>query len=362
VGLAAPTAADTAGAAAVADAAGAATAADLAAAGPGARTTALLLFVSYRGILVHSLDPTWVRLTSSAALAGSLAEPAHPVVTYPEVEPLLRSRGVRSERDIDDGLLEALARDFSADRLVVCTVTMHRDRIHLLARGLRTDTGSLAWVDVAEAPVPEDPSENVPDRIRTILEGAARALRPEWSTSAPAGATALVVLPIKSEGTERSLADLVTSCFARSLIARQRWVVPDPMLAASALREGGFHPLRLEEGSRRLLAERFGAKLLLAPRLVRFPLPDGDAWAPAADEDGNGALSFELGTGVPYLLSLALIDCESGKVIDGGDVYLAPESGTGIFGVARRSLAARRFERGADRAIASVFDKGGKHE
>lgn len=324
--------------------------------------TAVVLFVSYGGIPNRSLDPTRLRLAASGALADRVAEPGRAVVTWPDVEPILRDRRTRSERDVDAELVQALASGLSADRIVVSTLTVHPDRIQLLARGLHPGTDGLAWVDAVEARFPGDSWSDPPEcerRIEAAVTGAAADLRPDWSAPAPAGAVPLVVLPIRAEGTRRGLTDLVSSCLLRSLLAHG-WPVPDPAVAAAAVREAGFHPLRLEAGSRRLLAERFGADLLVVPRLIPFPPQGGAAPDPAWDADAVPGLSFELGNGVPFHLSVALVRCDSGEVVEGTEIYLAPDDGIGIFGLTNPVPAVRRFEQGADRIVASLFGKEGE--
>jgi len=329
--------------------------------GSDAPATAVIAFVAYRGAPTHDLHPTWVRRTASSVLADALAESGRRVVTGPDLESVLQARRIRSNRDVDAALVDEVAGRHAADRIVVATLTLHRDRLHLLARGLRPGTGTVAWADAVEeilpAGEPEDP-ETDRARFREILVRAAAALRIDWSVPTDPRGT-LVVLPVRAEGTDHGLTDLVSSSLFRALLAHGDWNLPDPALTESAVRSEGLHPLQLQAASRRLLAERFEARWLVVPRLLPFPIPGAGLAPIAAEDDEPSRPPFELGERTPFHLSLTLIECTSGKVIEGAAEYLVPDSGIGMFGVTRRPPSVQRFERGVGRAVSSLFGDGG---
>ena len=337
--------------------------------------TVLPVFVSYPANLVIYPDATSLRLAASHALAAALAARGRDVVTYPDLEPIMREAGVRSERDVGPGFLDAMVTELGAQEVVIATFSIYRDRLLLVARGLSPSSGRLTWVASVEEPrsVTIDPdeervAEDVPDPTPELSALAvAASTRLAAISGAPgnggdAGAT-VVVLPLHPVGVDRGPASLALHCLLRSLLATGRWSIPDPTAVVSALQQDGHDPLLLDAESRLLLGERFGTSTLLVPRLVAFP-PTVGPTAPIPASGGaledSGAPDRAWSADVPMQFSLVRIDCASGRILSGEGDYLAAQSPYGIFGTFRRIPLDRRFQAETDRLVAALLapDRG----
>jgi hypothetical protein len=329
---------------------------------PALPETALLLFVSYRGNLPAYPDPTAVRLATAELLADALTERGRRVVTYPEIEPLMRAWRVRSERDLGFGFLGALVSESPVDRLVIATLNVTEDRIVLLARVSSVQTSELQRVEIVEEmSTPEmwtDPAAARAD-LREVTGRAiaelARRRPPEPPATPPRPG---VVLPLRPVGVGRGYADLATHCVLRALLESGQWSIPDPALTVYAVQEAGFDPLLLEPGSRHALAARFSTDVLLVPRLSSFPSAIRTRARTEDETDRELGLSFASGVGVPFHFSLVAVDCARGGLVSGSDVYLAPEKRYGTFGREREIPIVRRFQHGADQLVRQLAAGG----
>lgn len=326
---------------------------------PGGRI-ALVVFVSYRVGLPMALNPTEVRLTAAGAVADALENRGLEVVTYPEVETTMRRWRVRSERDLSAEFLADVASEYAADRLMVASVAVYRDRMIVPARALRADTGQVVWADVGERTTfedrwidPETALANLEYATLRIAEQLAAGWRerpdaPSWRV--------LTLLPLRPVGLEPGLTEVATHCLLRSLLELGDWAVPDPALVALALRDEGFDPYLLEPGSRGMLASRFGAESLLVPRLAAFD-PDLRSVPPQAAftaDEPDLSLGAELGAEVPVYYSLSRVDCATGRVLSGTGLYLARQEAEGIFGLPRDVRVAGRYQEGTDELVRSL--------
>ena len=340
-----------------------ATAEDPAGAAGDTRRTALLVFVSYGEYTSTPLNPTIVRRTGSAVLAEILADASHDIVTYPEIEPVLREWRVRSERDIGFEFLEAVVSEHRVSQVVIARFAIHADRVLLLARGLFPASGDLAWVDVVEELLigPDRGEEGDPlARLERAMRAAGIRLADRRAVAEPGGVAGnLVTLPLRPVGLGRGLSDVATHCLLRSLLAAGRWSVPDPTLVVFTLQREGFDPFELEEGSRRFLAFRFATESVLVPRLASFPTTVRTRSAAIDDGDGDGGFPPEIGREDPVFFSVVLIRCDSGVVVSGASEYLARENRIGIFGTGKDVRTARRFQMGADRLVRSLIPTEG---
>jgi hypothetical protein len=333
---------------------------------PAAPRTALLLFVSYEGNLPSRPDPTRLRGSAIDALSAALVRSGHDVLGLADVELAMREGRIRSERDVGEAFLDTLATRFAAEQVVLARLTVYRDRVLLLARGVSAATGALAWVGSDERPrsLPSSaPAGEVLAELETLAALAAPNAVPDPGAArgGPAGGS-LVVLPLRAIGLERGPSSLAMHCVFRSLLEARRWAIPDPALVVSALIADGFDPFQLEEDARLALARRFGAAAIVVPRLVSFP--QGATSSPASPEVESdlGAPDREWSIDDPVLLSLVVVDCASGRVVSGGGEYLAPEKHYGMFGVARDVPLERRFQTGADRLVRALVVKEGASE
>lgn len=324
--------------------------------------TALILFVSYRGNLPVVPDPTRVRRTATGIVADALTGPELEVVTYPAIEPAMREWRVRSERDLGFGFLEELETGFEVETVVVGTLIVTPDRIVLLIREF-----SLQGWDLRRAEILEDRTNTKfwgdPEQAQLDLEVVVgRAVRsftgtpPREPVSEPGDR--IVVLPLRPVGTGRGYASLAMHGLLEALLASGRWTVADPALTAHTLRAQGLDPLALGRTSRTLLAERFGAELLLVPRLTAFPETRQTPAEFDADSRVGIGPSFTEGIGTPFHLSFASVDRRTGNVLTVADTYLAPDNPYGTFGRQRHVPLAQRFREGAKDLVERLLPEG----
>lgn len=338
------------------------------AAAAGDEPTALVVFVSIPANLFELPDATALRRAAGRELAAALAEQGRSVVTAPELEPAMRTWRVRSERDVGPGFLGALGNLHGAREVVLATVAVYRDRVQFAARGLSPNSGRLGWVHSVEerrASRPaadldaKDPGSGPQAELERVVAAAARRLAAGCTTrGVREGAEELVVLPLRPVGVDRGPAGLVVHCFLRSLLDTGRWTIPDPTAVVAALQEAGQDPLLLDPASRRVLADRFGARLLVVPRLVAFPPGAADAAAAAPGRDDFGGAN---GASLPessFLLSLVAVDTESGRILAGETTYLAPRNPAGMFGIARQDPLDARIQGETDRLVHALLDGG----
>lgn len=322
---------------------------------------ALLLFVSYRGQLAVPVHPTLVRREVSRRLADALTAGNRSVVTYPDVEPLMRSRRVRSESDLGLPFLGELADAFRLDHVTVVRLVTYDDRVLLLGRTLSPRTGRLQWAGVAEAAGGADlwtEPDGALARLETLLDGVAVELTAEAAPVLPEGAPALIALPLRPVGLGVGEKDLAWQCLLDALLRTETHAVPDPSLVVNAMQQGGFDPVQLDPRARAYLADAFSASGLLVPRMTAFPR-EGQVAAPAALVDSDAPRASALQNRVPMLFTLSLVDGATGAVIAGGSRYVTPEEPTGLFGRKTRRQLIRPYRESANELVRMLLTPEG---
>jgi hypothetical protein len=333
----------------------AAAAADAKAPAPTPGRTALLVFLSYDGNLELSGSPTDLRLAGSRRFAAALEQRGRPVVTYPDLDTVMREWRIRSDWSLTPESFEALTDSAAADRVLVVNVLVYTDRLVALAREIDAATGYVTFSEVAEQEVDDlwtDPATTL-ENWNKAMDGVVARVMKTWGRDEAAGSgPILVVLPMNSVGVAQGHAELAMQCLLRSVLEAGRWSIPDPSLVRSTLRAAGFEPGGLTADARRLLATDFGAEALLLPRMVSFG-QSGRANGPMLDTDDYGARDITLGpeTRLPLYLSLLVVDCESGQVRTSGGEYLKPEEPLGLFGIIRDIDVSARLKRGTERLV-----------
>lgn len=331
--------------------------------------TALVLFVSFPTNLYDFPDATALRHAAGRDLAGALEEGGRTVVTAPALEPVMRAWRVRSERDVGRGFLGALGSEQGAGEVVLATLAVYRDRVLLVARGLSPNSGRLGWVHSVEERRAYRPSEDeaeaaadAPDvqaELERVVAAAARRLAAGCATrGVDAGAQDLVVLPLRPVGVDRGPAGLAVHCLLRSILDTGHWTVPDPSAVVDALLEAGHDPYLLDDASRGVLAERFGARRLVVPRLVAFAPGSSGAATPEFARDEFAGPSGATRTESSLLLSLVTIDAATGRILGGETTYLASRNPAGIFGIAKQDPLDARIQGETDRLVHALLDGG----
>jgi hypothetical protein len=328
------------------------------------RKAALLVFVSYQGHGPSQLAASEARLSGSRLISAELRADGRCVLTYPELEPIMRHWRIRSDRDLSFEFLNALVAEYSVDHVLVSKLLAYHDRLLLLTRQLDPQSGMLLSADVAEEALFPD---SWVDRVSTLsdweraVEQACRKL-PCLSTSprSESRRTRLVLLPTVPVGVGTGPTDVVTHSLLRAVIETRAWSLPDPFLAVNTLRREGHDPGLLEAKGRRLLATQFGTDALLIPQVISFDLQQREIADRFADGDGAGRVSSEPDTRLPIYLALRKVDCTSGNVVAGNAELLEPESQQGLFGIAKSVRLARRLQKGASRLVRSLAADGGR--
>ncbi len=325
---------------------------------PPAGRTALMVFLSYDGNQSPPATPTDLRRTAAREIADVLEAGGRAVVTYPELEPVMREGRIRSDRSLDAGTLALLADSTGADKVAVVTLVLYSDRMVALAREIDVASGLLAFVNVAEQPADElwSAADATLETWREAVRAAATRLRFEEVLPAAGGST-LAVLPMEPVGVTPGHADVTLHCLLRSLLETGRCRVPDPSLVRSAVRRGGFSPGMLEPGGRKMLARDFGADALLFPGMVSFGQDSRPTGPVQNDADYDiGDVTLEPEARQPIYLSLLAVDCGTGRVTAARGEYLEAEEPLGLFGIVRDIEVAARLRRGAEH-LASILSE-----
>lgn len=325
--------------------------------------TGLIVFVSYRGNFPPPLHPTELRLSGSRLISAALEERGQDIVTYPELESIMRQWRIRSDRDLSYEFLHALDSQFSVTQLVVAELVVHPDRLLILARGLLPGSGWLIWADVIEElstlDVWADPSKARANWERIVGDAARKLAGRRGQEGVKPVAKTLVALPLKPVGVERGSADVMTHCLLSSLLDSGDWRLPDPALVVSVLQREGLNPLLLEDAAREALASQWDPYALLVPGLVSFHLTQRRSVRGVEDRDEPRSAFYNPDTDQPFYLTIVAVDCASGQVVAGGSEYLEPEDRLGLFGISKNLRVARRFQKGTDRLVRHLTSKGG---
>ncbi len=330
-------------------------------AGPEMRT-GLLVFPSYRSRADIPVDPRQARLAACREMSDVLSAEGHDVVGYPEIEPHMQRRRIRSERDLSREFLAELANDFGIGRVVVARVVIYEDRILLLARGIDPASGTLEWADMVEekgTPSLRDEAAAEKGTFGGMVSRATRKLRTRGEGENETVIVGSVVLmPLRTFGFGRELADLVLQSLLISLLRDGRWRVPDPAIVVSALQGSGFDPLHLSRLSRREMARDFGTDALLIPRMVAYGGRRTTRSAPPGSPQLGRQTILTEGRN-PVYLAAVLVDCESGELVSGRDLLLEPPDREGWFGVVREEWVVDRFRTGSENLVSSLLDSQG---
>lgn len=327
------------------------------------RKSALLVFVSYQGHQPPQLAASEARLSGSRLISAELRENGQSVLTYPELESIMRHWRIRSDRDLSFEFLHAIVAEHSVDRLVVVKLIAYHDRMLLLARQLDPNSGTLLSADVAEEMLSPDswidPESTLSDWERAVEQGCTKLSCLLDPPPLKTQAMRLVVMPTASVGVGPGPRDAATYCLLRSVLETGIWTLPDPSLAMNTLRREGHNPILLEPRARQLVATQFGVDALLIPRLVSFNIQPSGTADRFDDGDGPRNISFEPDTRIPIYLALRMVDCTSGNVIMGSAAYLEPEDQQGLFGILKEIRFARRLQKGTNRLMRSLAEMGG---
>jgi len=329
----------------------------------GPETTALMVFLSYQGNHQLAISPTELRLVASRLLAARVEEGGRTVVTYPELDPVMRRWRIRSDQSLSREAMEAVAAETAADRVLVAKFVVYPDRLVALTREIEAGSGRLISAEVSEqggGDLWNDPQEARDGWNDAVGRVVAEIVGKRESRGLSGAEETLVVLPVTRVGVAPGHSDIALHCILRSLLRSGRWSVPDPWLVRSALWAEGYDPGALNTEARGYLAENFAAAALLSPRLVAFD-QGGRARGPLLDEDEYGArdIALEPEARLPLHLSLLMLDCGSGRVLAANDTYLEPEDLLGLFGIVKKIRVAARLKSGSERLVSNMPDIGG---
>jgi len=334
-----------------------------AAAAPTGRA-ALLVFLDYEENVRPVAAPGELRLAAAQALASELGRGGTPFITHPQVEPAMRSWGVRSAGDVPHDLLHTLGTELGVGQVVIAQVVLYRQRLLLLARGIDRATGDLRWADVGEASIPARFWEERSDAgmwSELVTEAATNLNVSDGSAPVPAASDAtvprLAVLPLRFHGLDAQSAAIAEHALLGALLATGHHRVPDPGLVRTVLRSKGFDPLLLGPAGRTELATWFQPAVILAPELLTFELWAAGT-AEAEDFGEEDASTPTASARQPLYFQVVAVDGATGAVRDAQGIYLEPDDPVGLFGFERTKALADRYAEAAGRIVASLEARG----
>ena len=320
---------------------------------------ALACFASYHSREGASFDPTELRRRAYESLADRLRCRGYLVPTFGDMEAHLRKWRIRSDQSLAPGFLEAVGTGSGAEQLLVAHFALYEDRVVLMARCLRTDSGALNWVDVEERRV-DLGSDKAASASATgwteAIDKATQGLMMEWADrSPPPGASKLVVLPTRASGIEGMVARVTTHLLLGELLRTGSWLMVDPGVIVWFLRSEGIESYPLTASGRAGLELQFGSATALESQLTTY---ETSVVSRVGFESDDGPIRFTLGTRDPMHLSVFELDLKSGLVLTGQGAYVEEESLTGLFGSRRYLSMHRRLEKAVDRIVRASFTGG----
>ena len=325
--------------------------------------TALVLFVDSQDPMNPSISPKDLRTSSANILATVLERDGHQVLTYPEIEPLMRRSGMRSALDLPAEFLRELDSENWIAHLVITQLVIYADRVVLLARGLDIESRELHWADTAESSIAPDFWSDPERAIRNwneLMTGLGKSLGAQWSEepSGMAGPT-LVLLPAEPIGLAEQSAALTTQALLGALLESRRYRIPDPALVRNALTSRGYDPRLLDAAGRAELMDLFAPSVLLAPEVVSFEAGSRTGAAPIGEPESDGAPPPIAASRSPLYLQVLVVAGDTGLVTAAESAYLKPDDPLGLFGLVRRVPLARRFENAARQIVQRLQVRGG---
>jgi len=326
--------------------------------------TALMVFVDYEDRVEPSLPVSDLRLGGASGLGDWLEGQGHEVLTYPEIEPIMRAWQIRSALDLPYNLLPALGAEHSIDYLMIVRLVLYPDRVLLLGRGLARNSGYLCWASTVEISLPSEfwiQEEGTAEAWNNLIATASAQFTAHWpdAASETPGST-LVLLPLRPVGLGSESADIATHSILGSLLETKLWQIPDPAMVRSVLRDGGHDPRRLDEAGRAELSIWFDPVALLVPNLLSFETLVTRAVPFVVEDAAPTKVALAAEAKVPLYLQVLLLDCGTGRVRSAMAAYLKPDDPTGLFGFDKTVPLARRFEFGADQIVEKLKRTGGK--
>jgi hypothetical protein len=320
---------------------------------------AVVLFLSYQAAGTPPSDLGSIRGECWDRLASGVHDLGHDEIPRSEIEPSMRRWQVRTDLSVSGAFLDDVATQWNAGVLLICNLTIYEDRVLYCGRSVETATGDISWADIQEQRLPLESGsggDSLGSRWSEPAAVAARRLLGSWDarTSPDRLSGKLFVVPVRPVGMEPMAGRLIQSCLLRSLVG-SHWRIEEPGLTFSRLREAGMDPRRLDPGSRPALAATGAHGVVLVCDLLACGEPRNSN--PAPFSEGEGPVRSEP-TLPPSMLSIRLLDIESGVVLFASTEYLETQPSFGLFGKLKDTSPVRRVQPVADRLVRAATRKG----
>jgi hypothetical protein len=319
---------------------------------------ATIMFLSYQ---ITGRPPADLGALQSACwdrLESAVGELGHANVLREDLgKPMLQWK-VRNGLGVSQGFLDDLASRLGVADLLVCDLAVYDDGLFLAGRDVVTATGEVSWADIEELRMSRQ-AAGEDAALGALVEETEIALRrmlSRWeSRSGLDGQVGGVcLLPVRSDGLTLLARRVMQSCLLSSLL-HAGWRVEDPGVTFSRLRDMGIDPEFLDEKTRPVLIASGVHDGLLVCNLVAWESAASSrttAFATPGEVTGPQAL-------VPSaLLSIRLVDLESGTVIFAGSEFVSAEPSYGLFGVQTDRSPGRRMLSAAERLVHAAGRKG----
>lgn len=326
--------------------------------GTAAPRVAAILFLSYQ---VSGPPPADLGALHSACwdrLDSTLGELGHVTISRAALDDPIRRWKVRDDLGVSRGFLNELATDLNAPDLLICDLVIYGGGLLLAARDVRTETGDVSWADIEESQLTGHlVGEGAADPIWTEeTESALRRLlaRRESRDKVEDRSGSVCMLPARSAGLSLLAGRVMQACILHTLL-ESGWQVEDPGVTFGRLREAGVDPEQLDARTRPALIASGTRRELLLCDLV--------AWENAASSRTNAYIdardvAVPQALVPPALLSIRLVDLESGAIVFAGSDFVRGEPSYGLFGILRDKSPGRRLLSAAERLVHGAGRKG----
>ena len=324
----------------------------------GGPRTAVLVYIAWQELEGTVLDPTLLRRATTGFLAESLIAQGYEVVPDEDLALLVTRWRLRNSLMLRDEFLATLRGDLNGDHLLVAQLFLQPGRLLVAWRLTDTATGLLEGVGFCEAGLGSPLTESI-NELNTgeesaegkdgtgpwlqAAEQAAASLVVPKQGSGPDSVPPLVVLPIRSVGSDFGSTALATHILMEELVMRRGVALADPGLAVSTLRKSGHDPAGMDPDVRTLLRERFGSRIAVVGQLISYDLIASGPVRPAPVFDG-GEGTQSAGPLTDFALSLTKIDLESGLVLASHEMYEDRSVEFGWFGIQYKHSLLERLQ------------------
>lgn len=302
--------------------------------------TAVLLYISSTTTADLPVPVSRVRTSATDQLHALFTAAGRRVVPAVDLDLAVGRWRVRSDWALSAEFINGLHQELGVDQLQVAHLHAQATGLSLIVRTVDCPSGRLLSVQMPSVTLSAElvRGESVdPAPWLAALARLCNEVDPSVSAAPPG--TPLVVIPAQGIGCEDDQTLTATASLLQLLLAENRWTVPDPGLATTALSRRGVATGRIGPAGHRVLREAFGSEEMLVLTLAAYgestPSSRGDNFDDEPSRRGRSALG-------DFDLALRRIDLVDGEVSASGSIFAPSAPEEGWFGIVHdRSLQER---------------------